>query len=340
MLLEIDEIKFKAQVRMTQFKNSQGKSTSGTVFTAIATKGENMDLIQLELNSARNVDILINGRLFEEENLSSLELDGLILYVSTNRYFIQFLNGINMEIKLTPEHDAFLIVTTVPDRFKSKTKGLLGIFDNDVSNDFTLPDGSFLVLNASDDREIFHKFGEQWKLNANNTIFSYLDGFSITSFMNATFVPKFVSDGIMFENSVVEELAKQQCGNNTNCLFDISTTGELSIGDMSFEFSETVEAIQESIVEASRACVPLNSIFENGIMNVTTLPNGFEYHFKCNIDYCLNGANVVKCIDSIYDLQPPQCLKCSKDPNNSLKFISSFWLQFFSLFLTITILKL
>ena len=100
MLLEIDEIKFKAQVRMTQFKNSQGKSTSGTVFTAIATKGENMDLIQLELNSARNVDILINGRLFEEENLSSLELDGLILYVSTNRYFIQFLNGINMEIKL------------------------------------------------------------------------------------------------------------------------------------------------------------------------------------------------------------------------------------------------
>jgi hypothetical protein len=158
--------------------------------------------------------------------------------------------------------------------------------------------------------------------------------------MNATFVPKFVSDGIMFENSVVEELAKQQCGNNTNCLFDISTTGELSIGDMSFEFSETVEAIQESIVEASRACVPLNSIFENGIMNVTTLPNGFEYHFKCNIDYCLNGANVVKCIYSIYDLQPPQCLKCSKDPNNSLKFISSFWLQFFSLFLTITILKL
>jgi hypothetical protein len=204
----------------------------------------------------------------------------------------------------------------VPDRFKYKTKGLLGIFDNDVSNDFTLPDGSFLVLNASDDREIFYKFGEQWKLNANNTIFSYLGGFSKTSFTNGTFVPKFVSDGIMFENSVIEELAKQKCGNNTNCLFDISTTGELSIDDMSFEFSETVEAKQESIVEASRARVPLNSIFENDFMNITTLPNGFEHHFNCNIDYCLNGSNVVKCIDSIYDLQPPQCVECPKDPKN------------------------
>ena len=324
---------------MSQFKNSQGKATSGTVFTAIAVNGENMDLIQLELNTARNVDILLNGRLFEEENLNSLELNGLILYISAERYFIQFLNGINIEIKLTAEHDAFLIITTVPDKFKSKTRGLLGIFDNDISNDFALPDGSVLVLNASDDREIYTKFGEQWKLNANNTIFSYLDGFSITNFINASFVPTFVSDGIVFENFALEELAKQQCGNNTNCLFDISTTGEQSMGDMSFEFSETIEILQESIEEASRACVPLNSNFENGVINITTLSNGFEYHFSCNIDYCLNGANVVKCRDSMYDLQLPQCLKCTKDPNNSSKTSSSFWLIFASLFLII-ILKL
>jgi len=109
-----------------------------------------------------------------------------------------------------------MIITTVPDKFKSKTRVLLGIFDNDISNDFALPDGSVLVLNASDDRDIDTKFGEQWKLNANNTIFSYLVGFSIKNFINAFFVPTFVSDGIVFENFALEELAKQQCGNNTN----------------------------------------------------------------------------------------------------------------------------
>ena len=81
---------------MSQFKNSQGKATSGTVFTAIAVNGENIDLIQLELNTARNVDILLNGRSFEEENLNLLELNGLILYISAERYFIQFLNGITI----------------------------------------------------------------------------------------------------------------------------------------------------------------------------------------------------------------------------------------------------
>ena len=334
MLLEINEIKFTAQVRMTQFKNSQGKATSGTVFTAIAVKGENMDLIQLELNSAKNVDIFLNGRLFQQESFSSLELDGLILYISSERYFIQFLNGINIEIKLTAEHDAFLIVTSVPDRFKSKTRGLLGVFDNNFSNDFTLPNGSVLILNPLDDREIFYKFGEQWKLNTNNSIFSYLDGFSIKNFMNATFEPKFVSDGIVFQNSTLEELAKQQCGNNTNCLFDVSTTGELTIGRMSFEFTKALETMNKSILDASKACVPLSSIYENGVISIETLPNGFEYRFRCNIDYCLKGATVVTCRDSLYDSQLPQCLKCPS-VSISTKIHTSLWSFFVSLFIII-----
>ncbi len=316
---------------MMPYKNRQGKIMDGTVFTAIAVNGENMDSIQLEINNAKEVDILLNGQIFEEENMNNLELDGVYLHISFERYFLQFVNGINIEIKLTQEHDAFFFVTTVPDKFKSKTRGLLGVMDNNISNDFTLPDGTVLKLNATNDREVFYSFGENWRRNMNNTVFTYLDGLSHSNFENLSFVPKFLSDGISFTNRTLEILAVQRCGNDRNCLFDVSTTGELSIGNMSLEFASKIKSVQGSILEAGKACVPLSSIFENGII---TSQNGL-FEFSCDEKYCLKGEKELKCIDSAYNHVLPECHICSSSVRNIINMsilltcLFTYFIQFF-----------
>ena len=55
------------------------------------------------------------------------------------------------------------IAVGIPVRFKNKTKGLLGIYNDDVTDDLTPPNGERLSTNASSEREIYYKFGELCK---------------------------------------------------------------------------------------------------------------------------------------------------------------------------------
>ena len=48
--MEIDEIKFHSQIRMTPYINSKGLKRKLSAITALAVKNENKDLVQIELN--------------------------------------------------------------------------------------------------------------------------------------------------------------------------------------------------------------------------------------------------------------------------------------------------
>ena len=325
------------QVRLSPYKTSQGETTKGTVITGVAFKFQS-ESVQIELNRFGSVDVTLNGRLFEideNEEIPMLTLDGFYLILSPDNYILQFINGILFNIQLTNENDALLVISTVPDKFKSKTKGLFGIMDGDISNDFSLPNGTILQLNASNDRDLFYKFGQQWQTNENNSIFTYADGYTHSNYVDNSYVPKFMSDGISFSNTVLEALANEQCNNNLKCLFDISTTGQLSIGAMNLEFEETINEIKESIDSNRLACVPLSSIFANGNVTVKIIPNGYEYEFRCNTGFCLKGQNLIKCEDSKYNFDSPVCLKCS---NLASSVIYQSWLIILALFIALKIL--
>lgn len=54
--------------------------------------------------------------------------------------------------------DALAIAFNGPDRFKNHTRGLLGTWNDDPSDDFTFPDGTVLPADASPQR-IHYEFG-------------------------------------------------------------------------------------------------------------------------------------------------------------------------------------
>mgnify|MGYP003691490745 CR=1 FL=1 len=59
----------------------------------------------------------------------------------------------------------FLISELVVDSmYKGYTKGLMGNFDGNASNDFMLPNNTILNANTtSTERQIYHNFGQQCK---------------------------------------------------------------------------------------------------------------------------------------------------------------------------------
>ena len=48
--MEINEIKFSSQIRMTPYVNSNGSKRKLSVITALAVKNDNKDSVQIEFN--------------------------------------------------------------------------------------------------------------------------------------------------------------------------------------------------------------------------------------------------------------------------------------------------
>jgi len=67
------------------------------------------------------------------------------------------------------------ITVAAPDSFLSDTKGLLGVFNKNTSDDLTPADGSPPLSEDANETTIFYKFGETCKLPCLNRDLIYQD---------------------------------------------------------------------------------------------------------------------------------------------------------------------
>lgn len=66
--------------------------------------------------------------------------------------------------------------------------------------------------------------------SANDSLFTY-EGKNHSSYFDVGYVPIFLDqDDLVFDNVTLGEQARDVCGDNKQCLFDIYTTGKVSIG--------------------------------------------------------------------------------------------------------------
>jgi hypothetical protein len=229
--------------------------------------------------------------LFEE---GSVAFNGVLVSVESNRIFINYENGISFDIALNDRHDAFLILSYISEKFKGKTRGLLGVMDGDKSNEFTLPNGNILQLDPENDREIFNKFGQEWLVKNQTSVFTYANGLQSSNYVNLLYNPKFISDGIRFDNWTLEQLAIQKCGNNFRCLYDVSVTGELDIGELTLEFDNQIVNFDKENGETTEKICPSITI-TNG--QVIKDKNELAYLFSCSSGYELVGPSKLGCLD-------------------------------------------
>ena len=75
-------------------------------------------------------------------------------------------------------------------------------------------------------------------------MFTYDEGKSHASYFDAGYVPIFLDqEDLVFDNATLGRQARDLCGDNKQCLFDIHTTGKVSIGRASNQAVESFAAV-------------------------------------------------------------------------------------------------
>ena len=73
-------------------------------------------------------------------------------------------------------------------------------------------------------------------------MFTYRTGESYDSFLNLGFTPVFLDEtNSLFSNNTLEQQARDICGENEECLFDIAVTGKTSVGEATLESYNEVQ---------------------------------------------------------------------------------------------------
>ena len=80
--------------------------------------------------------------------------------------------------------------------------------------------------------------------STNDSLFTYEEGKDHSSYFDVGYVPIFLDqDDLVFDNVTLGEQARDVCGDNKQCLFDIYTTGKVSIGLASVRAVESFLAV-------------------------------------------------------------------------------------------------
>jgi len=76
------------------------------------------------------------------------------------------------------------------------------------------------------------------------SLFTYKPGEGVDTFKNESYKPIF-ADELTFYNETLERQARETCGSNVACLFDVAATKDVSIGEATLQTSEKL--VNESI---------------------------------------------------------------------------------------------
>ncbi|XP_046850281.1 sushi domain-containing protein 2-like [Xenia sp. Carnegie-2017] len=228
-MLSIDVIGFKFQARMQPLL-ANGRNTRGTFLMAFVLKDDQSDKVQVEFNSLHKVDLLVNGVSESFEATSTfMDFTNLLLMQQNNsNVHIIFKSGISVTV--IPNDDSLSFEISISEKFRGKTKGLLGVWDDDVKNDFTLPNGEKVDVN-SNSSAIHWTFGQKWLIDEATSLFTYGNGKNHNDFINTQYKPLFFDEiKSLFIDKRLEIKAKAICGDVKECLFDVAASGSVSFG--------------------------------------------------------------------------------------------------------------
>ena len=74
------------------------------------------------------------------------------------------------------------------------------------------------------------------QINQSQSLFTYGAHESVAHFSKPDFMPMF-ADNITWHNQSLEQEAKDQCGDDFECLFDVASTNDLSVGMVTKDIS-------------------------------------------------------------------------------------------------------
>ncbi|XP_048727704.2 mucin-4-like isoform X2 [Ostrea edulis] len=235
VLLRIDtEAKqFELQARTDLAEGANGTVINATIFSAFAARDETGSFVQVELSRSKD-KMYIRGN--DQDITNSFEDDisyryftrYLVITKENQTYTATFLNS-SITMKVTLGVRFLTIEAVVDSKYNGSVIGLMGNFDGNSTNDFILPNGTFLKPeDVNTERKIYNNFGQFWVVNETTSIFHYGSGLSHRDYSHPEFVPFFVDEYPEDQRNA----SREACGGDSAsqaCIFDYLATGDKAL---------------------------------------------------------------------------------------------------------------
>jgi hypothetical protein len=140
ILIETSGDRFSLQGRMVQAVDDEGIPISATVFSAIAGKELYSDTVQFELAGDDEVNVLVNGELLDFDGLPEQQFNNVSVRSGESNATAVFSSGVYLEVRAANGILSTLLVS-LADSYRSGTSGLMGSYNEDMSDDL-LPRGA------------------------------------------------------------------------------------------------------------------------------------------------------------------------------------------------------
>ncbi|XP_069755214.1 mucin-like protein [Narcine bancroftii] len=147
---------------------------------------------------------------------------------------------------------ALSFITSLDNSLKEKTEGLLGIWNDNKTDDFKSASGTYLKFdgtNLPNETVIFFHFGLTWKTTENDSVFTYnmTSGETWYTYNNNSFVPKFYDELLQTTEKEKIDKANETCQGNDNCIFDVISTDDPSFGTATLQNMKSFTAQNSSM---------------------------------------------------------------------------------------------
>ena len=164
ILIETIDNRFTLQGRMVEATDTNQAVVPATVFSAIVGKEEYSDTVQFELSSTNQLNALVNGELIDFEGLSEQEFNNVTINdLGNNTLTATYSSGAYLNVR---EENGILsiVIVSLPTSFQGTTRGLMGSFNGDTSDDL-VPRNSTEPLSLNSSLQLIHEsFGVTCKL--------------------------------------------------------------------------------------------------------------------------------------------------------------------------------
>ena len=154
-MIETADKSFTVQGRMDTILDPNDNPTLGTVFTALVAREENTNTtVQFNL-LGNGIQIYVDHKIASLAGVSELIKENVTVNDNGNNSVSAiFKNGAKMEIKVENGIIAVMLIT-LPDSFKKGTRGLMGNFNGDSSDDL-VPKSSLKAISSNSSLETIH----------------------------------------------------------------------------------------------------------------------------------------------------------------------------------------
>ncbi|XP_072330227.1 uncharacterized protein [Scyliorhinus torazame] len=226
-----DTLTFSLQGRT--LRAGENRTSQATSFVALAAQGSTGTKAQWNINDNDEIIVRVDGNIVNVTENTTFINQVTLQKTDNNETVATFEDGTSVTVSGTKGTLSF--IATLDNSLKNKTEGLLGIWNDDKTDDFKAANGTYLDFdgtNLPNETQIFFDFGLTWKTTVNNSVFTYntTPEESWYTYNNNSFVPKFYDQLLLTTAPEKIDKANETCQGNDDCIFDALSTDDLSFG--------------------------------------------------------------------------------------------------------------